>query len=101
MSDIVYQVSAHEYTPQQAASEFARKWFAEPRQVERFANNRFTLVDGVAEYEIIHIPEVPLVSSPLWQIRRLLTLPAPDKGDSPAENDLSTLIDDLVYGENL
>lgn len=32
---------------------------------------------------------------------RNLTLPAPDKGDSPAENDLSTLIDDLVYGENL
>ena len=78
MSEIVYQVSAHEYTPKQAAEEFARKWFDHPRQIEGFANNRFHLVDGVAEYEVVRIPEVHLVSGPLWQIQRLLTKRAAD-----------------------
>ena len=70
MSTIVYQVSAQDYTPRQAADEFARKWFAEPRQVDSFANERFTLVNGVAEYVIVRVPEVHLVHGPLWQIQR-------------------------------
>lgn len=78
MKDVVYQVSAHEYTPKQAAEEFARKWFSEPRRVEWFADNRFALVDGISEYEVIRVPEVYLVSGPLWQIVRLLTKRAPD-----------------------
>ncbi len=68
---IVYQVSAQDHTPQQAAEEFARTWFPTPRMVEQFSENRFTLVNGVAEYEVIHIPEVHLVSAALWQVRRL------------------------------
>jgi hypothetical protein len=78
MKEVVYQVSAHEYTPKQAAEEFARKWFDRPRQVERFADNRFSLVDGIAEYEVIRVPEVHLVSGPLWRIVRLLTPRAED-----------------------
>ena len=75
---ILYQVLADEYTPRQAADEFARKWFAEPRQVEWFANNHFALVDGVAEYEVVYVPAVHLVSASRWQIKRLLTPRAAD-----------------------
>lgn len=68
---IVYQVSAHEYTPKQAADEFARTWFSEPREVDVFENDRFTLVNGRAEYIIVRVPEIHLVSCPVLQIQRL------------------------------
>lgn len=57
MTTQVYQADSYNKTESDIAAEFARSWFAEPRQVEKIKpDHTFTLVDGVSVYQIVHIP---------------------------------------------
>lgn len=76
MDELVFQVLAYGYTDRQAAIQFARKWFPEPREIESFTKAEtfkpatFKLANGVATYKVVFVPEVPLVSAPIWKVYR-------------------------------
>lgn len=77
MAELVYQCLEYDHTPQQAAAEFAQRFFDKPREVRDFKSAecfrfpQFGLVDGIATYEIRYVMAVPGKSSAIWQVWRL------------------------------
>lgn len=71
MDTLVYQTEAHNYTPEKVAKEFADKYFDKPREVDQMSGNKFTLVNGIATYEVRYVEGIHLVSLPVYKVFRL------------------------------
>lgn len=69
-----YQVEAQDTTPKDAAQQFARNWFDEPRTVIQYGvpvADQFRLVDGTCTYEVRYVRAVRFESVALWQVWQL------------------------------
>lgn len=70
-SQEVYQTDAYNMTIEKTGKLFARDYFAQPREIETWKDNRFQLVDGWAWYEVRYIKAVPHKHPDLYRIYKL------------------------------
>lgn len=70
----VYRIDAHGKTVADAALDFASNYWDKPRKVQNLRSTRqgtfFEVKDGMATYQVKHVPAVHLVTVATYRIYR-------------------------------